>query len=100
MALSEEYLTDKVIGFKTILLDKRAGINNSIRVKNRYSFTTRLWRIDLTVVNSGYSVNELKDKREDYEIECEYIGGKISFKSFINSFSNLYILLLENTGYC
>jgi hypothetical protein len=101
LALSEESKTNKVIGFKTMVPGKRAGINNNIRIKNRYSFTIGIWRIDLTVVISGYSTEEIKDKREDYEIECEFIGKKdISFNRFIKSFSNLYILLLENTGYC
>ena len=101
LALSEETQTENVIGFKTLVLDKKSGINNNIRIKNRFSFQVgNLWRIDLTVVKSGYSLDELKDKREDYEIECEFIGKNIPFNTFIKSFSNLYILLLENTGYC
>jgi len=40
------------------------------------------------------------EKNETFEIECEFIGKKVSFNSFLKSFSNLYILILQNSSYC
>jgi len=94
--LSEELPTSKVIGLS------EEGVNNNIRIKKRYSFNIGgLWRIDATIVKSGYSIPDVESKNETYELECEYIGGMtISFQNFLKSFSNLYILILQNTDYC
>jgi hypothetical protein len=95
LALSEEIPTSKVIGLKT------ERTNNNIRFKRRYSFRVGpLWRIDATEVKSGYSIKEAMEKNETFEIECEFIGKKVSFDSFLKSFSNLYILILQNSSYC
>jgi len=95
LALSEERGTSKVIGLKS------ERTNNNIRFKRRYSFRVGpLWRIDATVVKSGYSIKEAMEKNETFEIECEFIGKKVSFDSFLKSFSNLYILILQNSSYC
>ena len=57
--------------------------------------------MDLTIVKSGYSIKEANESREIYEIELEFVGGNnISFDNFLKSFSNLYILLLDNASYC
>jgi hypothetical protein len=96
LALSEELPTTKVIGLKT------GDTNNNIRIKKRYSFQIGgVWRIDATVVKSGYSIKDVMEKNETFEVECEFIGQtNISFQSFLKSFSNLYILILQNTNYC
>ena len=102
LVLSEELKTNNIIGLKTLNPANRVGSNNSIRIKNRYSFEFySLWRLDLTIVKSGYSINEASESNEVYEIECEYIGPKdISFNKFIKSLSNVYIMILTNTSYC
>jgi hypothetical protein len=95
LSLSEENSTNKVIG---LTYDKT---NNNIRIKHRYSFNIDgLWRIDATIVKSGYTIEDAKNKNETFEIECEYIGKIISDEKFIKSFSNLYMLILQNTSYC
>jgi len=96
LALSEEKPIKQVIGLKT------GRSNNNIRIKRRYSFMTGpLWRIDATIVKSDYSINNAIEKPETFEIECEFVGAnKISFQAFLKSFSNLYILILQNSSYC
>jgi len=101
LALSEELESKKTIPLITEVDGK--NIYNLIRIKDRISFEIgNLWRIDMTIVKSGYSIQEAQNKNETFEIECEFIGSikNISFNSFLKSFSKLYILLLENASYC
>jgi formylmethanofuran dehydrogenase subunit D len=73
---------------------------NTIRHKQRDSFyhPNGLWRIDLTKVNTQVSG---QPSIETYEIECEYTGDTVaSFNKFIHSMSDVYKLVLFNTGYC
>jgi len=101
LSLAREKKTSTVIGIEYI----RNGIksNNSIRTKKRYSFEIgSLWRIDATIVKSGFSIKEVQSKNETYEIECEFIGdiSKVSFDGFLKSFNSIYILILQNSNYC
>ena len=96
---SKEIPTDRVIGLKSLFAGKM--VNNYIRVKNRYSFDIHpLWRLDLTQVLSAYTPEDLEDKNESFELECEFIGKDVPFDTFIESFSNVYKILLSNSGYC
>lgn len=99
--LSTEEKSNEVI--KLVYYREGVPSNNSLRIKKRTSFEIGgLWRIDMTVVKSGYSIKELLNKNDTFEIECEFVGdiSKITFANFVKSFSNLYILILQNTGYC
>jgi len=101
LSLSREKKTNTVIGTTYT----RTGIksNNSIRIKRRYSFqVNQNWRIDATIVKAGFSIQEAQSKNDTYEIECEFIGdiSKVSFDSFIKSFNDVYILILQNSTYC
>jgi hypothetical protein len=101
LSLSTETKTTKIIKLKRITKEKPTGHNNLIRFKNRYSFQiSDLWIIDLTVVKTGYSIENTGSSNDTYEIEIEYIGTKIPFGHFIKSFSNVYTFILGNTGYC
>jgi hypothetical protein len=92
--LSNEIPTDKVIGLKN------EKVYNLIRSKKRFSFKIGLWRIDITRILSAYKLSDIKDKNETYELECEYIGKNVPFEIFINSMSNIYKFILNNTSYC
>jgi hypothetical protein len=101
VSLSHEKKTSNVIRIEYI----RNGIksNNNIRMKKRYSFQIgSLWRIDATIVKSGFSIKEVQSKNDTYEIECEFIGdiSKVSFDSFLRSFNSIYILIIQNSNYC
>ena len=101
MVLSEEVKTNKVTPLKKITKENPYGTNNIIRMKNRYSFTiSSLWRLDLTVVKTGYSINDAANNNDTFEIECEFIGRDVPFEHFIKSFSNIYTFILGNTNYC
>lgn len=98
LALSEETKTSRVTPLVSVIDGKR--VHNLIRIKDRTSFDIGSWRIDLTAVKSGFSIDEANSKPEVYEIECEYIGTKVPFEQFLASFNQIYILILENSGYC
>ena len=96
---SREIPIVKAIGLKTLFAGEYR--NNNIRVKNRFSFKVNdHWRIDLTKVLSGYTLETLADKNESFELECEFIGGKVPFDDFILSMNKLYIMILKESGYC
>uniref|UniRef100_A0A6C0I7X9 mRNA 5'-phosphatase n=1 Tax=viral metagenome TaxID=1070528 RepID=A0A6C0I7X9_9ZZZZ len=93
LALSNETVSNVIIPFKS----------NNIRIKNRHSFNINsLWRLDCTIVKSGYSsIADAESKNETYEIECEYLGpSDINFDTFLKSISQIFILILQNTTYC
>jgi hypothetical protein len=73
-------------------------VYNTIRVKYRDSFYIGLWRIDITKVITTMNIDKIGI--ETYEIECEYIGGKVPFQTFIESMNFVYKLILGNTSYC
>jgi hypothetical protein len=73
-------------------------VYNTVRIKYRDSFHLGLWRIDITRVVTTFNINETG--LETYEIECEYIGGKVPFQTFIESMNFVYKLILGNTSYC
>jgi hypothetical protein len=100
LALSNEIETNKVVGLRSQVAGKI--VNNQIRFKNRYSFTiNKLWQVDMTKVISGYTLEDLKDKNETFELECEYIGDEtLNFEDFITSMDNLFKLILLNSNYC
>jgi len=101
LSLSREKKTNTVIG--TTYTRNGIKSNNSIRIKRRYSFqVNQNWRIDATIVKAGFSIQEAQSKNDTYEIECEFIGdiSKVSFDSFIKSFNDVYILILQNSTYC
>ena len=101
LVLSEEVKTNKITPLKKITKENPYGTNNIIRMKNRYSFTiSSLWRLDLTVVKTGYSINDAANNNDTFEIECEFIGRDVPFEHFIKSFSNIYTFILGNTNYC
>jgi len=97
--LSTEEPSDKIIGIQN-QLDSRK-VTNNIRVKSRKSFrVNELWRVDFTRIKTSYSISDVLDKNEIYELECEYIGGNIPFDDFLKSLNELYMLILSNSGYC
>ena len=101
LSLAREIKNSTIIGTEFIREGKKS--NNNIRMKKRYSFDIRgIWRIDATIVKSGFSIQEVQSKNETYEIECEFIGNisNIKFDNFLKSFSNIYILILQNSSYC
>jgi hypothetical protein len=101
-ANSKEEITNKVVSLKKITRENPRGFNNTIRIKNRYSFKLgELWNMDLTIVKMGYSMENAMNANETYEIECEYISKtKVPFQHFIKSFSNNIIFILSNINYC
>lgn len=98
LALSQELLTTTVVPLVSFIDGKR--VYNSVRMKDRTSFTLGAWNIDLTIVKSGFSIEDASGKNEVFEIECEYTGGIVSFEVFLKSFSDIYMVILQNTGYC
>jgi hypothetical protein len=100
LSLSTEEPMDSVIGLKSQLTNKI--VSNLIRIKSRHSFKVNdLWRIDCTRVKMSYSIQDVLDKNELYEFECEFIGPKTTpLQLFIQSLNDIYILLLSNSGYC
>lgn len=98
--VSNEIPTNAVIHLRSQFAGK--SVNNLIRVKNRYTFQiNRLWKVDLTKVLSGYTLETLEDKNEKFECECEYTGDKtIPFEIFLDSMNKLYKLLISNSNYC
>jgi hypothetical protein len=101
LSLSKETKTNKIISLKRESVQKPTGYGNLIRFKNRYSFQiSELWVVDLTIVKTGYSLEQTAGSNDTYEVECEYIGSKIPFENFIKSFSNIYTFILSNTNYC
>lgn len=97
LSLSTEDQSNEVVNLKYIQNEHRVNYN-TIRIKYRDSFYSGLWRIDITKV---ITTNDLKNKGvETYEIECEYIGGKLPLDVFINSMNKIYKLVLKNTSYC
>lgn len=73
-------------------------VYNTVRIKYRDSFHLGLWRIDITRIVTTFNINETG--LETYEIECEYIGGKVPFQTFMDSMNFVYKLILGNTSYC
>ena len=94
MSIEEE---SKVkVGIKSQLKDRT--VYNLIRVKHRWSFYFKVWRIDITRVIT--SIGGFKSGVETYEIECEFIGKDVLFDDFINSMNQMYKIILLNTSYC
>jgi len=100
--VSYETKTSKIISLKSTTLANPVGFNNTIRLKNRYSFNIGgIWRIDLTAVKTGFSITTIDEQREDYELEFEYVFGQpISFDNYLTTLSNLYKLVISNVSYC
>jgi hypothetical protein len=98
LALSEELPTTFVV--RLVALVERKRVYSSVRMKDRTSFTVGAWNIDLTIVKSGFSIEEASGKSEVFEIECEYTGLVVPFEVFLKSFSDIYMMVLQNTGYC
>lgn len=105
--LSTEEHTGKKLGTVTQIDDKK--VTNFIRVKSRKSFKVNdLWQIDLTRVKSSYFLNDVLEKNETFECECEFIGPgsqnnhgtPIPFDVFLESINKLYQVILSNSGYC
>jgi len=98
--LSTENRTDKVINLRSQLGNQR--VENMIRIKTRKSFRVNsLWQVDFTRIRTSYSIQDIMEKNETFEVECEYKGGpQISFKEFLDSLNELYKLILSNSGYC
>jgi len=99
--LSIEKDSDKIIGINT-KIDENNTVTNLIRTKNRKSFKiNELWRIDMTIVKTGYEISKITEQNEIYELECEYVGpADVSFEIFIESMSDLYKMILNNSSYC
>jgi hypothetical protein len=93
MSLSEEKKSNKTI---------KPGVGNLIRYKERYSFqVSELWILDLTKVRSSYTKEEVENRPETYEVECEFIGPKdTTFEIFLESYNVLYKALICNSTYC
>lgn len=101
LILSSEKQISKQVKLQNTVQGK--VINNIIRTKNRWSFNiSSLWRIDLTITKTGYSFEELLEKQEKFEIECEFIGNPVEtpLHTFIKSFSDVYIFILRHSDYC
>ena len=98
LSLSDEKKVSKTVPM--MYMDNGKRINNNIRIKSRYSFNVGLWRIDMTIVKSGYTESDVLSKSPTYEIEGELINQPGSFDEFLNSFSNVYMMLLSNSSYC
>jgi len=97
LALSTEKVSDIQVNLKNKMRNENV-VYNTIRVKYRDSFYVGLWRIDITRVLTTMNIH--KTGLETYEIECEYIGGKVPFQTFIDSMNFVYKLILGNTSYC
>jgi len=98
LTLSTETQSSVKINLKNTIKNKVQY--NTIRHKQRDSFyhSNGLWRIDVTNVKTQISG---QPSIETYEIECEYNGNTVvSFDKFIHSMSDVYKLVLFNTGYC
>ena len=100
LSLSTEEPMETVIGLKSQLTNRI--VSNLIRIKSRHSFKVNdLWRRDCTRIKNSFSIQDVLDKNELYEFECEFIGPKTTpLQTFIQSLNDLYILLLSNSGYC
>ena len=98
--LSTEYKTSKVINLKSQLGNQI--VENMIRIKTRKSFRVNsLWQVDFTRIRTSYSIKDIMEKNETFEVECEYTGGpEINFKEFLDSLNKLYKLILSNSSYC
>jgi hypothetical protein len=105
--LSSEEHTSEKIGLVGQINEKK--VTNFIRVKSRKSFKVNdLWQIDLTRIKSSWSINDVLEKNETFECECEYIGPGsqdnnapfIPFEEFLESINKLYLIILSNSGYC
>jgi hypothetical protein len=97
--LSTEEPSEKVIGINSQIESRK--VTNNIRVKSRKSFRiNELWRVDFTRIKTSYSISDVLEKNELYELECEYTGGNIPFDDFIKSLNDLYMIILSNSGYC
>jgi hypothetical protein len=97
--LSSEEPSDQIIGVKTQIEARK--VTNNIRVKSRKSFKiNELWRVDFTRIKTSYSISDVLEKNEMYELECEYIGGNIPFDDFLKSLNDLYMIILSNSSYC
>jgi hypothetical protein len=94
--LSIEEESKVKVGIKSQLKDRT--VYNLIRVKHRWSFYFKVWRIDITRVIT--SIGGFKSGVETYEIECEFIGKDVLFDDFINSMNQMYKIILLNTSYC
>ena len=100
LELSNEQETTRRVGLRSQFAGK--FVNNTIRVKLRHSFyVNNLWRIDLTKVITGYTLESLREKNESFECECEFIGFiETPFDDFIESMDRLFRLIIVNSNYC
>jgi hypothetical protein len=99
LSLSTETETSKVVAPQT---QKQNGVvYNKSRVKYRDSFLTldALWRVDMTRVLTTNNLNSMLGP-ETYELECEYVGNRVDFGSFLESMSDIYKTILFNSNYC
>jgi hypothetical protein len=80
---------------------KDNGNGNLLRHKLRNSYEIGLWRVDFTIVKTDYSLKNLFNANEKYELECEFISKiEIGESEFIESLSVVYNLILHNHTYC
>jgi len=104
--LSEEKPTTVVTG----PLDTYLNRSNLVRIKQRTSFyvpneytpNKYNWRIDLTVVKSGYGLENTYLSPENYELEIEFIGKNqmLSIQTFTSELSKLLSFILSISNPC
>lgn len=77
------------------------GLSNFVRRKYRTSFYVgNLWRIDLTVVKSGYGIPDTLLSNDTFEVEIEYLQNKIDNSiNLTESLNKLIVLILTNCTY-
>ena len=94
LSLTENIKTNKITGINTVNPYIKLK-NNNIRFINKQLFDySELWKLSLISIRFGYSIDEILECKNNYEIECIYIGPKnISFENYIKSFSAIYILI-------
>lgn len=97
--LSAETPIKQVVGLRN---SQNSTRGNNIRRKNRLSFQySPLWRIDLTIVNTDYSLEKLYEKEDIFELELEYLGDHtVDFDQFMKSLNTIYMDILYNSNYC
>jgi len=97
VVLSREQQTKVVVP-----LNDKLKVNNQIRMKERWSFEipTTGFRIDLTRIKTGYSIESLQTQKYTYEIEGELIGTDFPFDVFLSNLNKVYIEIIKNINYC
>lgn len=100
-SLSKEQENDQVVGLRSTLPDGKP-VQNNIRIKTRKMFKVNdNWRIDFTRIKTSYEISDILEKNEILELEIEFINKSIPpFDEFIKSLNDLYVILLNNSGYC